>query len=365
MSGGKFFIGLLLLLATAGIIWYFSQDNQPAGEGRHQPGDPLTTVSIRYGSEKKGLLGDEEFVKIMADKYGLHIDGTKMGSLELSEGALTDVDGLWPSSELAALVFEDRHPGLAHKKQIIFNSPIVFYSWAEVVDVLRKEGVVTRKDERYFALDSKALFQLILDRKDWGEIGLNDQIGKIVIRSTDPTKSNSGFLMAGLLAIMLNGGNQVDDRSVQPLLPTIDEIYTSMGYLENSTGILFRKYLEQGRGAFPLIAAYESLVIEYYIQDRYRDAVKQYIQVLIPEPTVWSEHPFISLTPAGEQLQKALQDERVLEIAWERYGFRSGVLGTGSGQKVLEEIGLPVRIVSVTPLPSPSVMTTIVETISR
>ncbi|MBF0241850.1 MAG: hypothetical protein HQK64_05145 [Desulfamplus sp.] len=84
-------------------------------------------------------------------------------------------------------------------------------------------------------------------------------------------------------------------------------------------------------------------------------------RVLIPEPTVWSEHPFIALTKGGQALLVALQDPEIQDIAWKRFGFRSGAMGVNNDPGILKEVGLPEQISSVIPLPSPKMMDKIVE----
>ena len=64
--------------------------------------------------------------------------------------------------------------------------------------------------------------------------------------------------------------------------------------------VLNRKYIKQGQGAFPLISGYENLIIEFYrTYPDYRETIERKLRVLIPEPTVWSGHPFIALTSKG------------------------------------------------------------------
>ena len=80
-------LGLLLILLAVGIgvgYVYFSKDGKNAGSALGiKPA--AQTVTLRYGSEKKGFLHDPEVQEILRDKYGLTIDGTKMGSLEMSD----------------------------------------------------------------------------------------------------------------------------------------------------------------------------------------------------------------------------------------------------------------------------------------
>lgn len=113
-----------------------------------------------------------------------------------------------------------------------------------------------------------------------------------------------------------------------------------------------------------MIAAYENLIIEFYqANPKHQDYIRKMTRVLIPEPTVWSEHPFIALTKKGETLLTALQDSEIQTMAWQKFGFRSGLLGITNDPGILKEVGLPERIVSVIPLPSPQMMGKIAESL--
>jgi hypothetical protein len=353
-------LGLLLILLAVGIgvgYVYFSKDGKNAGSALGiKPA--AQTVTLRYGSEKKGFLHDPEVQEILRDKYGLTIDGTKMGSLEMSEGSLEGIDALWPSSELAAALFASRHPGVSYKKNNAFSTPIVFYSWPAITDALIKSGIVEQRDKVYYIIKLKNYLDMMVKGQTWKSLGLPYQNGTLTIRCTDPRLSNSGYLLSGLLSIVMNDGQMVDEPGIVSHLPMLKGIFAGMGYMENSSGILFDKYIKQGQGAFPLIANYESLLVEFYkAHPDSRQVIKDNIRVLIPEPTVWSEHPLIGLTAKGQALMQALQDETLQKLAWERFGFRTGgIMGMGKNGDVLTELGLPKQIQSVTPLPSAAVM---------
>ena len=355
MKSWKLILGIIIMLAAVGAVLWSTMTG--GGPKAVISTGPAVTVKIFYGSEKKGLLADGEFQKILKDKYNLQVDGVKMGSLEMAKTDTAGVDGLWPSSELAALVFKNSRPGRNYKSHNIFNTPIVLYSWPEVVEALIHEGVVEHRQQVYYVVNMPKYLQMILDRRTWKSIGLPRQNGLVGIHSTDPRKSNSGFLMAGLLTMILNQGEMVDQSNIDRHLETIKNIYQRLGFLENSTGTLFDKYVKQGQGAFPIVSAYENLIIEFYrAYPDYRTQIRERMRTLIPEPTVWSEHPFIALTQNGEALMTALLDPDIQKLAWDKYGFRSGVLGIENDPAILTEIGLPATIDVVTPLPAPEVM---------
>ena len=55
--------------------------------------------------------------------------------------------------------------------------------------------------------------------------------------------------------------------------------------------------------------------------------VKDKMRILYPVPTVWSSHPFISLSARASKLMEALKDPEIQKIAWEQHGFRTGLVG--------------------------------------
>lgn len=345
-------IGLIIVLiglAAAGAMKFLNIGGSSGPE--------LVTVKIYYGSEKKGFLHDKEVIEDLKEKYGIFIDGVKMGSLEMAEADHAGVDGLWPSSELAAVLLRENYPNKSFKSANIFNTPIVFYSWPEITTALEKAGVVQKREGVFYVIDCARFFDMIKTQLPWKDLGLQRQLGPVSIHPTDPGKSNSGFLLMGLMSVIFNNEQVPLQADVSKVTPLIRAIFQRLGYLENSTGILFNKYLQQGQGKYPVISAYESLIVEFFqANPDYREMIKNEVRVLIPEPTVWSEHPFIALTSKGERFLEALQSPELQRIAWERYGFRSAVPGVKNDPAVLKEIGLPERIRMVSPLPTPQVM---------
>ena len=106
------------------------------------------------------------------------------------------------------------------KSEIIFSSPIVLYSWDIVSDALVKQGIVQKQQETYFISDFNKLLALDTGSRNGLRSACPELYGKIAITSTDPNKSNSGMMFAGLMANVLNG-DVVDESTVVPLLPTL------------------------------------------------------------------------------------------------------------------------------------------------
>ncbi len=84
-------------------------------------------------------------------------------------------------------------------------------------------------------------------------------------------------------------------------------------------------------------------------------SIQDDVAIIYPEPTVWSEHPFIALTAEGKELMEALQDERLQQIAAERYGFRTLYAETGN-QELPQNIEMVDLVNQIMPMPKAQVM---------
>ncbi len=340
-------LGLLLAVILAVVVIKTHQASQK----------PQVTLNGYIGGEKIGVLDDPEIVKILHDKYGLTLDYTKLGSIDMVKGDTSTVDYLWPSSQTALELFKETKSQQLVNSQIIFNSPIVLYSWDIVTDALIRQGIVRQENGSYFVVDMPRLIDLVIQNKKWSDIGVNDLYGNVTIISTDPNQSNSGNMFAGLLANLLNNGAVVDDASVDRALPKIKQVFAQLGYMEPSSADIFSQYLSTGVGAKPIIVGYESQLVEFAIANPAQwQQVKSKVRILYPEPTVWSSHPFMALDGKASGAITALSDPDVQRLAWEKHGFRTGLAGVQNDPKVLNIVGIPDKINKIIPMPKPSVM---------
>ena len=344
--------GIILLLVIIVIIAFqFVNVNKPEE----------ITVSGYLGGEKEGLMQDEEVKKILKDKYGITVEYTKAGSIEMIEQDSSDKDYLFPSSQTALELFNQTKSDKLYKSEIVFNSPIVIYTWKPIAEALINNGIVEEKDNSYYIADTSALIKLVTDKKKWSDIGVNDLYGYVTIQSTDPNKSNSGNMFAGLVANIMNNEIVVDSNSVDTILPNLKDFFGKIGYMEHSSGDLFEQYLKTGMGAKPMIAGYENQMIEFAIENPNDwNMVKEQVAVLYPEPTVWSSHPLIALNEKGAKLIEAMQDEEIQKIAWEKHGFRTGVNGT-INTEIEGFYGIPKNINAVIQMPNPDTMQKIMD----
>lgn len=345
-----------IVVAVVAVSQLLSRSGSASSSGKSS----VITVSGYIGSEKAEFLQSPKIQKILANRYGLKVDYTSLGSIaQVTTADTTGMDFLWPSSDVALVLYGETHPGRV-KSETIFRSPIVLYSWDQVTDALIQQSIVADENGIYYSDIQKLVELAVQSDKSWQDIGLNIS-RKINIISTDPVESNSGNMFYGLLANILAPGEVADDTTIEEVLPVIKAYYNSLGFLPRGSGDLFSDYITTGMGAYPLIVNYENLLIEFTLQNpANRDEILNRLRIIYPRPTVWANHPLIALTPNGEKLMEALKDEEIQKIAWEEHGFRSGLIGITNDTGVLQIISIPATIDAVIPLPRPSVMSRII-----
>lgn len=358
MNKGKILgIILLLLLISGGAVYRFiiMEGGDEGGIIKRSP--KKISINGYIGSEKSNFFSNEEVKKLLLKRYGLEINFRKAGSLEMIGMDHADKDFLWPSSQVALELYKSKHGGSV-KSEIIFNSPIVLYSWETVVLALKAKDLTSLASEGHQEIDLKKIIDLVLSDTSWKEMGLDQLYNGVVITSTDPGKSNSGNLFAGLTANLLLGSTATLEN-LPEVLPDLKKMFLKQGMMEHSTGTLFERYLELGLGSFPLVVGYENQIVEFALQNPdFWPKVKGLMVLLYPNPTVFSEHPLIALTEGGERLITALSDEEIMDIAWRQHGFRTGITNDPSELGIQ---GIPDRITRIIRMPMPDVMEKIVE----
>ncbi len=275
-------------------------------------------------------------------------------------------DFLWPSS--SPLVELAKQNAKVLKDQVIFNSPIVIYSWAPIADGLVRAGLATRAGSHYF-VDTGALVEAVLGGKSWKDLGQPDLYGRVRLIATDPNKSNSGFMFAGLAADVLVGG-VADDRSIDGVMPRIVDLFRGMGFKSDSSGAVFDDFIAGGPGAQPLVVGYENQLVEWILADPERwkrvEAAPGGAKpvTLYPRPTAYSAHPLIALSAPAVPLIPALTSKALQEIGWRDHGFR-GPLGTvGALTNPLIQGRMPAQIEAVAPMPDIGVMLKILKALA-
>lgn len=332
----------LLILAVVAIVAILYPIVRP-------PQQQEVVISGYLGGEKKGLISNPKFQEILKDKYNLTMNYKVLGSLDMIREDLTKQDFVFPSSQLALELF-NQEGKKATEDEIIFNTPIVIYSRKKVVDALLAVKVVSQNDGIY-SIDMVKLANLMKEEKTWPDIGFNDLNSKILVATTNPNESNSGNMFLGLLANALNNNQMLDEASLTKISPILQKIYQSLGYMQTSSSDMFNQFMKMGYGAYPLVAGYESQLLEFSKQhpDVYKQ-VKDDICILYPNPTVWSSHVYIALNDEAKVAIEALTLPEVQELAWKDHGFRTIVSGTAD-TKEFPVPGLAKDLTQIMPMP--------------
>ena len=354
-------IGIIILaILILGIIGikFFKDSKEPSIENDVKD-DNLASVTIAVGGGKEDFLADEKVNEIMKNKYGINPiydswsngklivnplvreDGSKYDLMFCSDQRFYDYYKLSPdSSKGEAERYRVLNGGLT------LNTPIVIYSWDTVVEALITENIVTIQDGTYYITDMNKLLGYILEGKKWSEIGLNMLYGSINIASTDPVTSSPGATYYGLLLSIMCEGN-VTDAAMQENLPKLKEFYEKSGYMNNTPADLFDRYLKTGMGGEPMIVDYEKSIVEFANSnpDGFNQ-VKDHIRILYPSPTIWNSHCIATFTEEGNKYMQVFEDQDIGQIAWEKYGFRTGVTGGTYDVTSLGINGIPQTITS-------------------
>ena len=374
MKNKKTIIGIILFIVL--VIAIIVIKNISDNDSDSILSGKLTTVYVATGGGKEDFLNDKDVQKILKSKYKLNVifdtwsngktitkplirESVGLGNqnivsrissgeeFSINSDGVSKYDALFTSDQRFYDYYKlspNKDEGEADRYTVLdggltLNTPIVIYSWGKVVDALISESIVTETDGVYYITDMNKLINYILEGKKWSDIGLSNLYGTINIASTDPVSSSPGATYYGLLLSILSEA-QVTVDNINNNLPKLKDFYIKSGYMNNTPADLFERYLKTGMGGEPMIVDYEKSMIDFANSspDAFNQ-VKDDIRILYPTPTIWNSHCFTVFTDNGAKLYKALNDKEIGQIAWERYGFRTGVTG---GTYDVSSIGLGV-----------------------
>ena len=361
----KFLIGLLILVVVSVIgILLLQKPNEPVVS----PDRSVTTIVCATGGGKENFLADTELNQILRDEYGIQVTHIPWSNGRINDQALADDSG----NTYDAVFFSDQRfyeQYLAavnktysrQKGYIALNTPIVFYSWKPVVEVLTATGIVTERDGVHYVSDMEKLLSYMDAGTRWSDIAPADSLirsnrNPINVIGVDPVTSSPGATYMGLLAGILDPASRSGRVSDEALL-RLQQVYRNSGFLGGTPADLFSQYLRIGAGTYPLIVDYEKSLIDWAVAhpEEYTKQIKDHAVLLYPEPTVWNSHCIISFSPEGSILVDALENnERIHEIAFNKYGFRMGLAAknVSSFQTAEGEItfdGIPSQLYATIP----------------
>jgi len=373
-------IGILIFVVLVLVMIFIK--NYTNSEGDNPLIGKLTTVYVATGGGKEDFLNDKDVKQILRKKYKLNVvfdtwsngktitkplirESVGLGNQEIVAGmenkktytinspGVTKYDALFTSDQRFYDYYKlapNKEAGESDRYTVLdggltLNTPIVIYSWNEVVEALMNEKIVSKRNNVYYITDMNKLIDYILEGKKWKDIGLKSLYGNINIASTDPVSSSPGATYYGLLLSVLSEG-QVTTANVKANLPKLKNFYIKSGYMNNTPADLFERYLKTGMGGEPMIVDYEKSMIDFANSSPDAFArVKDEVKILYPAPTIWNSHCFMVFTENGSKVYKALNDPEISQIAWEKYGFRTGVTGGNYDVSGLG-LGIPKSITS-------------------
>ena len=376
----KQIIGIVLFALLIGVIVGFKVLSDHNGGSIVKS---TVTVYVATGGGKEDFLADPDVNKILKKKYGIEavFDSWSNGKTvvlpliresinignqnimnNISNGSevtintegVSKYDALFTSDQRFYdyyKLYPNKENGESDRYTVLdggltLNTPIVIYSWKDVATKLMEQGIVSQEEDGvYYITDMNKLMNYILEGKTWADIGLTDLYGNINIASTDPVSSSPGATYYGLLLSILGNG-QITDEGLEDNLAKLKLFYQKSGYMNNTPADLFERYLKTGMGGEPMIVDYEKSLIDFANSNPNGfNQVKDDIVVLYPKPTIWNSHCYAAFSENGKKLYKALQDEQIQQIAWEKYGFRTGITG-GNYDVSSVDIAIPKNIKS-------------------
>jgi hypothetical protein len=340
-SKGLFYAGIagIVVVLIVAVVVIMSSRSAPGGNGA-APADGTVKLTCLGGSEKEDFINDPEVKRILREQYGIEINFNASGSykqvqIPVDELKANKIDCLWPSSASAQAIFEGSGSSKAfgndYQAASVLQSPEVLYANKEAADGLKNAGIVQFRDNSYFIVDlGKLLEEYLLPGKSWSDLGVTLPSGPVLINSSDPATSNSGMTLAQLELATVASGNPYQPATPAQAAASVGRVKAlvdAQGLMRTGSDSAFEQWVIQQTGG--LLAGYENQLLQW-ITTRNGGVVPEGIVTLYPEPTIFNDHPILSLTQDGRKLIAAVEDDAVQDIAWKKYGFRSGT-------KVLEQ----------------------------
>ena len=235
-----------------------------------------------------------------------------------------------------------------------FYTPIVIASWQPIAAILEANGLARREGEHWFLTDLPQLIALMNRGTRWSE--LKDSAAfptrkAVLVGSTDLSSSNSAAMYLSLLSYVANGDAVVQGpEQVQRVLPAVAGLFRRQGFQQGSSQEPFQDYLALGMGKAPLLVAYESQRVEFWLKHPQRKSSD--MVMLYPQPTLYSKHVLVPFTPAGDRVGQLLESDPELRALAQEYGFRTG--GNTHGPELWAKQGVraPEQLVDVIEPPS-------------
>lgn len=316
---------VVLILGVAGAIFV------SAGEQLAQ--QRIVTVRGLIGSEKRDFFQDPEVIAAFR-KAGLDVQVETAGSRQISMQLSDAYDFGFPAGIPAAEKIRQEHT--TTNSYDVFFTPMAIASWQPIAQVLVANDIAVDRGG-YYMLDLKKFLDLFAQEKRWDTFRDNSVYNvnrSVLISSTDPRTSNSAAMYLALASYVANGNNIVQNRAqIDAIMPLLQDLFLKQGFTSGSSAAPFNDYLTMGMGKAPLVMIYES---QFIYQQTKENGIRPEMVLIYPDPTIYTRHVLVALSPEGDRLGKLLrkdsdlqQDSRLWEAANElerlaiQHGYRN------------------------------------------
>lgn len=349
------FLAPLLAVALLGAVGYgIWRSNSGVQQQRIEQSRAAESVSLRgmIGSEKEPFFADPR-VQAALKAEGISVAVEKVGSRTIAErfDAKTYQFG-FPSGAPAAKSLQAK----AKAAQVFtpFYTPMVFASWRPIADILVANGIAKKEGDFYYVVDLPALMDLVGKGARWRDLKASQAFATakaVLPASTDVRSSNSAAMYLALASYLANGQQVVQSaEDVERVLPSVTPLFLRQGFQEATSAGPFEDYLALGMGKAPLLVAYESQMIEFWLKNPKQ--AKGDMVILYPKPTVFAKHVLVPFTADAVRLGAALENNPKLRELAHEYGYRTG--GEVKGPELWAERGIQVPAVLVDVIDPPS-----------
>lgn len=273
------------------------------------------------GSEKQPFFSD---VKVQAalKRGGFDVTVATAGSRQIASTDLSKEDFAFPAGAPAGQKIKTDHAGSTVYQP--FYTPMAIATWKPIVGLLLKAGIAQQRSG-YVALDVNAFMKAVAADTRWKDLPGNTDypVNKsILITSTDPRTSNSAAMYLSLASYVVNGNSIVSsDSQVDAVMPQVSPLFLRQGFVENSSEVPFDDYLVQGMGHSPMVMIYESQFVARAAAED--GSITANMQLIYPEPTIFSKHTFVALNANADRLGQFLSNDPEMRSLATQYGFRT------------------------------------------
>jgi hypothetical protein len=297
------------------------------------------------GSEKDPFFKDAR-VAAALKRGGFVVTTNTAGSRQIAGADLSQEAFAFPAGVPAAEKIRRDHP--SSKSFVPFYTPMAVATWRPIVDVLTRAGVA-RTDGTTTILDIKKYMDLVAKNTRWKDLPGNTAYAvnkSVLITSTDVRKSNSAAMYLSLASYVANGDNIVqNDASITPIMDQLAPLFLRQGFVASSSEEPFEDYLVQGMGHSPMVMIYESQFVQRAAAGD--GSITPDMVLMYPDPTIFSKHTFVGLTPDGIRLGDFLTNDPEMRSLATQYGFRTADTAAFTKLVTDHQLSVPASFISV------------------